>query len=186
MKKSFKVSTIIILMFVLVFSSLVANAYPKDFSVRVPIVRQEKDKWCWNASCVSILGEYGKTVSQRNFCITVKGKVINEGGYGWESQKGLRAYGLDSTHTGGLSFNSVVSETYYYERPVYAVWSWSVGGAHAVVLEGYDERSGQYIYYMDPWDGARHYMSYAFFKGGPGYDRRWNRSLYKLEKNSNF
>lgn len=185
MKKWFKTSVFTCL--ILVMTSVVSYAYPSAASLNVPNKLQERSLWCWDASSVSILGKYGKTVSQSSFCTTVKGFIVNETATDSEAQSGLNTDGLSSSYTASsIAFNSIISNVYTNKKPMYAGWTWSSGGGHAMVIDGYNITTDNYVSYMDPGDGTHHTSTYTFYEGGSGYDHVWDGTIYNFSKNSNF
>lgn len=156
-------------------------AAPDFYSIGVAGEAQQRSNWCWAASDVSILDYFGETVTQREVAIAVKGSVVNQGGTDAEAQDGLDNWGVTSTRTASsLSFSSIKNEIYVHERPIYSGWSWNSGGGHAVVIDGYDEGSKNYVEYMDPLDGSHYTETYTWFKGGSSSDHVWDGTLYKM------
>ncbi|NGQ96295.1 hypothetical protein G3578_14105 [Brevibacillus sp. SYP-B805] len=156
-----------------------AFASPAVYSIGVSEELQQEDEWCWAAASVSILDYFGESVDQDEVVEYVKGDVINEGATDSEVQDGLEHWGVDSTRTTSyLSFSTIKSEIYNYERPIYAGWTWDTGGGHAVVLDGYDDDTTDYVEYMDPWDGDHKSSTYNWFKSSS--DHVWDGTLYKM------
>lgn len=160
-------------------------AYPAEWCLGVPNAHQEQGNWCWAASSVSILGYYGKNVGQCQFVGWVKGtspNCPNQTATDSEAQRGLAHWGVCSTlTTSSLSFNTIIAETYNNSRPIYVGWSWRDGrdGGHALVCDGYSVDAGQYVYYMDPADGAHHFADYSWFVDAAG-QHIWDGSLYQM------
>lgn len=166
---------------VISFTTIISHAYPATYSVSVPKEKQEKTLWCWAASSVSILENLGTNTTQSDFCTVVKGKITNKAANDSEAQDGLSHYGYSSKLTTSyLSFNTIRLEIYNYERPIYMGWSWNSGGGHALVIDGYDMSSEDYVSYMDPHDGAYHYGTYDWVKGNSS-NHVWDGTLYKIK-----
>lgn len=137
----------------------------------------------WAATGECILDYFGESVSQTEFAAFVKDEdpPPNEAATDSEVKNGLNHWGGSGTlKTSYLSFSSIMSEIYSNERPIYAGWSWSSGGGHAVVLDGYDDDTTDYVEYMDPDDGAFHQSTYSWFKGGSSYNHVWDGTIYQM------
>lgn len=168
---------------------LVTTAYAATYkTLGVPNKTQEKSNWCWAASSTSILGWYGKSVTQSAFATTVKGSTVNDTATDSEAKSGLSAYGLSSSYTSDyVSFSTLVTQI-DNNRPLYAGWSWTSGGGHAVVIDGYDQSSEDLtVKYMDPGYGSKYWILYSDLKGGySSADHTWDGTIYNFSKNSNW
>lgn len=164
-----------------------AFAYPLSYAIDVNGVAQQKSNWCWAATGECILDYFGKPVSQTDFAIFVKGKnpPPNELAFDSDVKRGLEQWGVSGTLTSSyLSFSTIITEIYNNERPIYSGWTWSSGGGHAVVIDGYNDNNGtQYVDYMNPNDGAFHQSTYSWFKGGSSYDHVWDGTIYQMANN---
>lgn len=166
------------------------SAYPTEWWLGIPNVRQENTNWCWAACSISILRYYGKDagISQCTFVKWVKSPFYcpNEPAYCYEVQSGLAHWGVCSDHTGSLPFSTIIAETYTSRRPIIALWMWNGADiGHFVAPEGYDDDfSGQdYVYYMEPVDGSLRCATYAWFAGLPGANSNhtWVESIYHIK-----
>lgn len=158
-------------------------AYPLTDAVSINGVTQEKTNWCWAACSQSILSYFGTSVTQTAFVNYVKNSTTapNLTATDAEAKSGLSHWGVSSTQTTSyLSFSTIISEIYNNNRPIYAGWSWTAGGGHALVLDGYDDDTTDYVEYMNPGDGGFHQATYTWFKGGSSYDHVWDGTLYKM------
>lgn len=142
-----------------------------------PHVRQAPyDQLCWAAVTVSILYSVaGESVGFTQHVKNVYGSIINEGRYYYDIMDDFAEYGIESKHTGTLSFSSVESEV-KANRPVFAIIRWNTGTNHATALSGTD-RAGQYVRVMDPAERKWVHIKYTKFKDdydGKGY---WKESI---------
>ncbi|MGI6704869.1 MAG: C39 family peptidase [Clostridia bacterium] len=153
---------ILIVLIIITFSvhtGVVYAAYPSDKCLWVPVMKQEKSKWCWAACGASTLTYKGYSHTQKGFYVD----VFQDYAY---TDKGATlaqiCTGLKRSHTGHspMTYATVVYKTIEYSliqdqiyknRPIIALRE-----AHAVVVHGYrTETSGnQYVRYMDPGIGA--------------------------------
>ncbi|WP_339306260.1 papain-like cysteine protease family protein [Paenibacillus sp. FSL R5-0519] len=161
---------------------LVMVSYAGASALSLPKVKQEKTNWCWVASSIMILKFYGiNNVSQCEFYKTAKkaSSCENNTGYNYESQRGMHTYGVSSNeYSGALDAGTLSQQVVTSSRPVYVNWQWTAGGGHAVVAKWTEYYSNtNYVSYNDPWDGTSNTMAYNSFKGGSGYDRRWDSGL---------
>ncbi|MBE0342773.1 hypothetical protein E4V51_19060 [Paenibacillus sp. 28ISP30-2] len=146
---------------------------------------QERDSWCWAAVSQGILRYYDKSVTQANFVRTVKGSVINEGASDQEAKRGLSAYGLNSTlASSSISYSSIITQIVDYSRPIYAGWSWSNGGGHAVLIKGIQNShltdNVDWVFYVDPLDATTNKASYSWVKGSNSVGHVWDGTLYNI------
>lgn len=166
---------------IIVFMQVSVFAYPVVWGVSAPNVLQLNTNWCWDACSVSCIDYFGTPPTQNNFCISVKGSVINSTATGQEVCNGLRAFGytpIDSFTS--LTFTTIRTETYNYNRPFIAGWSWNAGGGHMVVACGYEDEATDYVEYMDPAYGVKYVKTYNWFKGGSGSDHNWIESVLNI------
>lgn len=154
-----------------------------SYAVSINGTTQEKSNWCWAASSQSILRYFGTSVTQTQFVNYVKNstRAPNLTASDAEAKSGLSHWRVSSTQTTSyLPFSTIISEIYTYNRPIYAGWSWTSGGGHALVLDGYEDDTTDYVEYMDPGDGGFHMATYSWFKGGSSYDHVWDGTLYQM------
>lgn len=170
-----------IISLILIFSVVILNvrAYPTIDSINLPIETQQKSHWCWAACGASILNYYGVYVSQGDFSITVKGNITNNDPATIypEVQNGLLYYGLTNHgFAGTLSFSSIQSNIYVYERPILARLEKSNhNGSHLVVLMGYNMSLGNDVMYMNPSYSSYQYDTYSSFVSNTYY--YWTHTL---------
>lgn len=168
------------LLFVVLLIGQTAAAIDPSGSVEIAAVKQEKTNWCWAACASSILNYYGKKVSQTDFVKKVKGNVVDEGATDSAVQSGLENWGVNGKLLADYILYSTVCSQITSDKPIYAGWSWTSGGGHAVVICGFTNTTTNpnKITYMDPLDGKRHTMTFASFKGGANYDHVWDGTIY--------
>lgn len=156
---------VLVCIFILISSNVVFASLSNY--IDVPNIRQEKSNWCWAACSKSVLGYYGKSVSQSDIVIYIYGSPVNESGTYYDMQSVLSNYKVYSridSGPGGLSFYTIRSEI-DDRRPM-------ITGkyGHAYVVRGYLDISGdfQYMYALDPYYGT--YMTAIYdeynYQGG--------------------
>jgi hypothetical protein len=185
MKNGKNVAVIAIIATLLLSVSVLVQAYSVYDVVYLDYQQQEKSQWCW-AACGSVILNYiGPSISQTAFCQYVKRNTDDNPAYTYEVQSGLSHWGVSSTLVYSYrTYTAIQSEINTYSRPIYTVWAWApfgYNGAHALLIDGYDSTSGQYVDYMDPADGDAHYETYTWFKGGTGYNHSWCETLYYFQ-----
>lgn len=156
-------------------------AIPDSDSLGVPDVLQSKSQWCCAASSVSVLRHFGiGGVSQNEVVESVKAAIVNEPATLDEIEEAVENWGLEaSTKTdGSFTFSRVKTEIATDEQPIIAGIAWSSGGGHAVVIDGYDDGSTDYIEYMDPWEGDHYQMKYSSFEDSS--TQEWFGSVYNF------
>lgn len=157
-----------------VMASLLAPVYAGTLAV--PLIGQEMDNWCWDASSNMILQYYGFTHTQtevadwgvegwnvgNHLSGTTVGPLAAPGtpSPGTYNRKGcglvLTQFGpVDSSFLARALTMDEVSEEIDGGRPAMIAVRWlkagvDVGG-HAIVLRGYDESVGEMITLNDPW-----------------------------------
>lgn len=169
----------VLLFMALLFVSVSAYAY-EDY---ISLDRQTKEQsnWCWAACASTILDYHAQTVSQTSFATYVLNSPSNFSATTIQVKNGLSHWGVSSTHvTSYVSYDVIRAEINTYSRPIYAKWTWTEGGGHAVVIDGYCTDSVNYVDYMDPDDGAAHFATYTWVVGGSGYDHTWDQTLKSI------
>jgi hypothetical protein len=136
----------------------------------VPVVFQERSKWCWAAVSQCVLGYYGKEYEQCDIaeytrsvatwhsfgsvhCCTGGCDHINYmNGMAGSIEDILLQLGNLQTHWfyGGLSRQNIAFEM-EGGRPFIIRWGWTGGGGHFLVVHGL---SGNSVYYLDPLYGS--------------------------------
>jgi hypothetical protein len=181
--KSRKLTMVVIILTMILACQSLVYAYPASWLLDVEEVQQEKSRWCWAASSVCCLHYFGVYwATQSLFCGCVFGSTEDRGATVEDIQFGLSCFNYASTVTYSyLTYSTIKSETYTYKRPFIAAWyrPYPLGG-HAVVPCGYDDDTTDYVYYMDPGNGAIHESTFTWFKGGTGYDHTWGSSAKNI------
>lgn len=179
MKKGITRCTFVVLVLALLVTQALA-AEPFG-AVDIPKVQQAKSNWCWAACGESIARYYGNSITQATFAQQVKGNTLNVTAADSEVQSGLEHWGISGTLVQDSVAFSTISSNIKAGNPLYAGWSWSSGGGHALVLDGYDSTSvTNSVEYMDPGDGAFHVSTYTSFKGGDSYNHVWDGTIYNF------
>ncbi len=161
-----------VLVVLVVMASLLAPVYAGTLAV--PLIGQEMDNWCWDASSNMILQFYGFTHTQAEVAAwAVGGNNVGNHLSGTTvgplavpdlnvtyNRKGcglvLTQFGpVDSSFLNRALTMDEVSEEIDGKRPAMIAVRWikkgkDVGG-HAIVLRGYDESVGEKITLNDPW-----------------------------------
>lgn len=139
--------------------------------LNVPLVIQEQNEWCWDATSCCVLGYYGVDVDQcvvaeftrthavwHNFgsvnCCDDPGQGCNYPNQMWgdpgSAQAVMQEWGVQNYgYYPNLSPEQIQSEL-AAAHPFIMLWSWTTGGGHALVGHGL---IGSSLYYMDPWPG---------------------------------
>lgn len=150
-------------------------------TLRVNQRYQEKNQWCWAASCQAVLEFYGISETQTNIAIYGAGGN-NVWNYLWGSGDpgdGIFRRGCDLiiNHFGGVSgsgFTGVLTAGQLQAeidalRPAIINWSWDSGGGHILLARG---MIGNNVYLMDPWYGPS-VNDYDWVVSGGGHTWQW-------------
>jgi len=141
-------------------------------SLKVKLIPQHRDWWCWAATTEMISEYYGHRVQQcdsANFihglppdvCTGCSGDCPGWGG-AWgasiaDIQNNWTHWNFDYDYTAASLSWSKLKETISTSSnccmsPVQVVWWWTGGGGHVVTAYGYVEAGGtNYVAYMNPW-----------------------------------
>lgn len=129
---------------------------------------QEKDQWCWSASCQAVLEFYGINVSQSVIANYGTGsRNVPDYLWGWDNvwdnsaQIYYRKNGCDLilANFGNISasgFNGILSQSALTAemdagRPVFVNWQWSgTSNGHILIARGVKDGN---VYLMDPYYG---------------------------------
>ena len=117
--------------------------------------QQEQSKWCWAASAQMMGHTMGRDVTQSAIVDYVLGTVANVSSGDIENEKKAVNYATLRNTTlrrSALSFAASKSELDSGE-PIYIQIIWDAGGAHAVVVSGYNV-SANTLTVVDPWTGC--------------------------------
>jgi len=164
---------IIVLLLVNMFliTSLSPALASPDYAVTInPMITQTYSNWCWAAASTSILNISGYlSLTQSSFANTVQGNSNNNTrAINTVSSDFSTHYSVSTTYSSGtLSFSSIQGKV-TANKPIYSHVDWSGGGAHHVVISGYDI-SGQTLRIMDPGQnlgGAWQYVTRSDFVSG--------------------
>lgn len=155
-------------------------AYADVLKLDIDGVVQQKTNWCWAASAKSV-SDYlgGNGLSQTKIVTNVKGSAINEGASPSEQKKALTTDGISTTYTNGtISYSKIKTMIEGWYSPILAHIAWTDGGAHAVVIYGYDDDDDDCVTYMDPWgsNSRWNYTSIDDFKDNDDFS--WVRTYY--------
>lgn len=166
-------------------STITVCAYPTYFSLSVPSEKQEMSNTCWAACGTAVVRYYNKTVTQRNFIISVFNSYVNYPVSMQTLQGGLSNFGIHSSViSAALSFTQIRSNTYNYERPMIAGLQWTNNTGHVVVIRGYSEDPNlgeNIVEYMDPADGRTYSALYSTFVSSANHS--WAESLNQIYPN---
>jgi hypothetical protein len=96
-------------------------------------------------------------------------------------KNGLAHWSISSVQRySSLSYDGVRADINTYSRPIHAGWSWTAGGGHAVLIDGYCTDTVNYVDYMDPADGSSYFTTYVWLVGGTGYNHTWDGTLKNI------
>jgi hypothetical protein len=153
--------------------SLLAPVYAGTLAV--PLIGQEMDNWCWNASSNMVLQYYGFTHTQTGVAawavggynvpnhlssVTVGPLTVAGDPNSTYNRKGcglvLSHFGpVDSSFLARALTMDEVSEEIDGHRPAILLVRWlnkgKDAGGHIIVLRGYDESVGEMVSLNDPW-----------------------------------
>ncbi len=183
MKKRHKLVVLIIVLLICFSFSTGVLAYPISDGIVLSYQTQAKSLWCW-ADCGSVtLHYFGIYDDQYDFCYHTFLNYNNQGADISQVQTGFGYYSISSTaYNSYLSFGSIQSQIYYYNRPIFANTYIYYHMPHAVLIDGYDTEFGNYITYMNPrWEPNSTisvYMSYNDFLDNEEFF--WWKTLYNI------
>ena len=133
--------------------------------VNLTAVQQPNDYWCWAACAESILNYFEKSVTLETFAsfVTESNPPLEIGATDSKVQEGLANWDVIGTLVSNSISFSTVSSNIRSGRPIYAGWTWTIGGGHAVVINGFDgaDAGTGYVEYMDPLDAEIHMTIYG-------------------------
>jgi hypothetical protein len=175
--------------------TLAANAEQPDVSpsdatyLDLPDVRQEQSQWCWAACSRALFLYYGQDVEQcliANFnwnrsdcCTSPCPAQCNEPTNLLPNvQDILSNWDVDSQVVwSSASFHTVRAEI-AAGRPLWVRWEWESGGGHFLLIDGYNDDSGNKVMYMNPSYGAHYLSDYSWMVSGGNHT--WTHSLKQL------
>ncbi|MFQ8601178.1 MAG: papain-like cysteine protease family protein [Oscillospiraceae bacterium] len=171
-----------VLVSVMCFFINTASAALNTYYIGLESARQAKSQWCWAASLQVMLAYYGIHKLQANIVIDVKGANVNDGATFDEIinyfQKQTKKRGV--LYGRALTKSEIVSEIGDYKRPISVQWSYKLGGAHNIVIYGY-ENNADLVYYNEPdtSTGDPHkYLGYNAMKSTTS--RTWLMTYWKI------
>jgi hypothetical protein len=149
----------------------------------VPLLGQETNVWCWDASSLMVIKYFRPTTSLTecqiatqatpgvsSCCTTPFPTACVHPGWEMLSKNG---FSFSSTST-ALSWADLKAQISTKKKPVLFAWGWNGGGGHMLVATGWFTLAGQdYVDVNNPWPpttGAKESYTYAAWVGGPGYD----------------
>lgn len=144
--------------------------------------QQEQTNWCWAASAQMMGHTMGRDVTQSAIVDYVLGTIANVTSGDIENEKKAVNYATLRNTTlrrSALSFAATKSELDTGE-PIYIQLAWNVGGAHAVVVSGYNTSAGT-LTIVDPAKGCgtksfsyNSMITGCTFQSGTG---KWSNSI---------
>ena len=162
----------------------------------LPVVAQEHSEWCWDADATAILAYRGTVATQcaiANWVGTVNYACGSYPFY-WNNQANSPNYLAGTTGIAGILWSWGRRNSSYYTgplaystarsairggHPIVILWSWSGGGGHFIVADGYDD-DGSMLYFANPWPGeGAGYGDYWWIRNGTGDmgTHSWTESL---------
>ncbi|HTI16501.1 MAG TPA: C39 family peptidase [Trinickia sp.] len=165
--------------------SLPLRTNAASFKLNFPVVQQEHSNWCWDADAVAVLAYRGVSAQQcavANWVDSVNYACATNPFY-WNDSVNSGNYLAGTTGIAGIVWSWGRRNSTYYSQPisystarsaiqsgypVVILWTWSSGGGHFVVLDGYDD-NGSMLYFMNPWPGeGAGYGDYGWIRNGTG------------------
>lgn len=150
-----------------------------------PMEHQKETDWCWDAVAVSIEHFFDphSDLTQEAFAEKVLGQPSNEP---WYLSEALNDLGkLNGSLQGPLSF-AQIQEQLDQNLPVCARIAWDEGGAHFVVISGYDVSGGTpKVHISDPlltnsnvvtWDYESFVLAYDPKYGYVQAEGQWDQT----------
>ena len=137
------------------------------------------DQICWATRASMIISFFNDDTIDRAVQIA-KDKWgttnFNQGATIYDSRDAVTKYAgkVGNITNDALSYTAVQYQI-NNDCPIGVRIEWKSGGAHAMVIKGYDISYSSVIY-NDPWDGLGHSASYEFFKSNDDYS--WTGSLF--------
>jgi hypothetical protein len=157
--------------------------------LQLPDVRQEQSQWCWAACARALFLHYGQDVEQcliasynrsrSDCCADPCPAQCNEPTYIVPNvQSILSNWDVDSQVVwSSASFYTIRSEI-AAGRPLWVRWAWESGGGHFLLIDGYNDDSGNKVMYMDPSYGTHYLTDYSWMVSGSNHT--WTHSLKQL------
>jgi hypothetical protein len=180
---------------ILVFVSLILAQTPIIAkTLNTPEVTQQYNQWCWAAASNSVLGYYGKNISQCNIanytrtvctwhnfgsvhCCTSSTQGCNYWNYMYGSKGSiediLEHWAVNNYATATYLSTSKINTEINNNRPYIFRWGWDSGGGHFLVGRGISSTT---LYYMDPWFGEG-YKSASYSWVVSGGSHTWTHTL---------
>jgi len=155
----------------------------------LPNVRQEQSQWCWAACARALFLYHGREVEQclianynwgRSDCCAdpCPGECNQPTDLIPNVQSILANWDVNSQiKWSAASFHSLQSEI-NAGRPVWARWAWESGGGHFLLVDGYNDDSGNKVMYMNPSYGSHYLTDYSWMVEAGNHT--WTHSLTQL------
>ncbi|NOK58190.1 MAG: hypothetical protein GFH25_541210n36 [Chloroflexi bacterium AL-N10] len=143
----------LLLIGIVAFTTAPRETFAGSKYLGVSLYGQEQSNWCWAAANKMIMNWHGTSASQCAIVDKVFSGCPNQGAYLHEAASALRSYGFNADEWNGWLGAKTVVQELDAGRPFYVHWNWSSGGAHAVVVRGYNSNSSgsaATVYYADP------------------------------------
>jgi len=136
-------------------------ASPEAYRLGLTRARQEMPNWCWAASA-KVIGNYkGYNYNQSRIVSQIKGSVKDEGATTSETVEAIRfaiGYSRAVNLISPMKYDAM-KDTIYELDPIACWMSWNGGGAHIVVIGGYD--GSKRVQILDPCGNCEtRYYSY--------------------------
>lgn len=138
-----------------IFMSLSMSSFAVTKTLSLYFERQQKSNWCWAATSQCIIDKIaGRRPTQTQIVTNIWGSDVNYTVSPDRDMQSLSAWGVGSYRTSPyapIGF-AVVKWDIDASKPLKATISWTSGGGHDYVINGYYENgTDQQIYYLDPW-----------------------------------
>ncbi len=155
--------------------------------LKINMLSQDQDEWCWVASGLTIAQFFGKgkDIDQNTFCdyahnLQQGEQCPNQPGEFTDDQNAFTKLGMNAGQNvnNSLPFDDVKSQI-DSGKPIETGIMWTAGGGHAEVIYGYDAGS-QTMNYGDPWPSNARYgeMQYGQYVSNGQFN--WAASLYGM------
>lgn len=153
--------------------------------IDLPLVTQAHSEWCWAAASQAILAYRGVSSTQcgiENWVGSI-GYACTKAPFNWNDPANSPNTIAGTTGISGILWSLGRHDSRYYSAPlsfgsvaaaidrgdpVVMLWTWSGGGGHFIVVQGYDNRQNA-LYFMNPWPGeGEGYGDYGWMRYGSG------------------
>ncbi len=138
------------------------TAFAASYELGVKKISQNNSNWCWAATSSMVGNYYGRSLSQRDICVYVKGSAVNQTASFTETVTALSyATNKSVTQTTTLSFNSLKSIISSLKPFLLRIaWNGGTGSGHLYVVSGFKDSQNQ-LQLIDPIAGVpKRYYKY--------------------------